>query len=81
MTHEHVDSVEHAEPLLARTGAQRLDAQRLWRCTLVTTVEPCAMCAGPQYGAHSGRLVSGMSMAGAEAEIAALHRDCWMRPA
>jgi tRNA(Arg) A34 adenosine deaminase TadA len=33
----------------------------LWRCTLVTTVEPCAMCAGTQYWAHIGRLVYGMS--------------------
>lgn len=57
----NVDGVEHAESLLARTAARRFGAQRLWRCTLVTTVEPCAMCAGTQYWAHIGRLVYGMS--------------------
>jgi tRNA(Arg) A34 adenosine deaminase TadA len=57
----NVDTVEHAESLLARTAARRFDAQRLWQCTLVTTVEPCAMCAGTQYWAHIGRLVYGMS--------------------
>jgi tRNA(Arg) A34 adenosine deaminase TadA len=57
----NVDSVEHAESLLARTAARRFTPERLWRCTLVTTVEPCAMCAGTQYWAHIGRLVYGMS--------------------
>ena len=59
----NVDSVNHAEAVLAREAAQRFDAQRLWGCTLVTTVEPCAMCAGTQYWAHIGRLVYGMSEA------------------
>ena len=57
----NVDSVNHAESVLAREAARRFDAQTLWRCTLVTTVEPCAMCAGTQYWAHIGRLVYGMS--------------------
>jgi tRNA(Arg) A34 adenosine deaminase TadA len=57
----NVDSVDHAESVLARTAARRFPAERLWRCTLVTTVEPCAMCAGTQYWAHIGRLVYGMS--------------------
>ena len=57
----NVDSVNHAEAVLAREAARRFDAQRLWGCTLVTTVEPCAMCAGTQYWAHIGRLVYGMS--------------------
>jgi len=57
----NVDSIEHAESLLARTAARRFAPERLWRCTLVTTVEPCAMCAGTQYWAHIGRLVYGMS--------------------
>jgi hypothetical protein len=42
-------------------AAQNYSADYLWRCTLVTTVEPCAMCAGTQYWAHIGRLVYGMS--------------------
>jgi tRNA(Arg) A34 adenosine deaminase TadA len=57
----NVDQVNHAEAVLAREAAQRHDADLLWRCTLVTTVEPCAMCAGTQYWAHIGRLVYGMS--------------------
>ncbi len=57
----NVDSVNHAESVLARAAAARWDAATLWACTLVTTVEPCAMCAGTQYWAHIGRLVYGMS--------------------
>jgi tRNA(Arg) A34 adenosine deaminase TadA len=57
----NVSTVEHAESVLARTAAARFTPERLWQCTLVTTVEPCAMCAGTQYWAHIGRLVYGMS--------------------
>jgi len=42
----NVSTVEHAEAVLARTAAQRFAPAQLWDCTLVTTVEPCAMCAG-----------------------------------
>ncbi|MBL8334494.1 MAG: nucleoside deaminase [Rubrivivax sp.] len=61
LEHGNVDSVNPAEAVLARVAAHRFDAARLWGCTLVTTVEPCAMCAGTQYWAHIGRLVYGMS--------------------
>ncbi len=57
----NVDSVNHAEAVLAREAARQFAPARLWDCTLVTTVEPCAMCAGTQYWAHIGRLVFGMS--------------------
>jgi tRNA(Arg) A34 adenosine deaminase TadA len=57
----NVSTVEHAESLLARTAAARFTPEHLWRCTLVTTVEPCAMCAGTMYWAHIGCLVYGMS--------------------
>jgi tRNA(Arg) A34 adenosine deaminase TadA len=57
----NVDAVDHAEAVLAREAARRFDSATLWDCTLVTTVEPCAMCAGTQYWAHIGRLVYGMS--------------------
>jgi tRNA(Arg) A34 adenosine deaminase TadA len=56
----NVDSVNHAEAVLARAAAQRYDAAYLWGCTLYTTVEPCCMCAGTQYWAHIGGLVYGM---------------------
>jgi tRNA(Arg) A34 adenosine deaminase TadA len=57
----NVDTVNHAEAVLARVAAHRFDAATLWACTLVTTVEPCAMCSGTQYWAHIGRLVYGLS--------------------
>jgi len=57
----NVDSVDHAEAVLARTAARRWPPAQLWGCTLVTTVEPCAMCAGTIYWAHIGRVVYGLS--------------------
>ena len=59
----NVDSVNHAEAVLAREAAARWTPDFLWYCTLVTTVEPCSMCAGTQYWAHIGRVVYGMSEA------------------
>jgi tRNA(Arg) A34 adenosine deaminase TadA len=57
----NVDSVNHAESVLARTVAQNFAPDYLWRCTLVTTVEPCCMCAGTQYWANIGRVTYGMT--------------------
>lgn len=57
----NVDVVNHAESVLARTAAQNFAPGFLWNCTLVTTVEPCCMCAGTQYWAHIGRVVYGMT--------------------
>ncbi|MCB2068885.1 MAG: nucleoside deaminase, partial [Ottowia sp.] len=57
----NVDTVRHAESELARAATLRWPADYLWQCTLVTTVEPCAMCAGTQYWAHIGRVVYGMT--------------------
>jgi len=59
----NVDSVNHAEAVLARMAARQYTADALWDCTLYTTVEPCCMCAGTQYWAHIGRLVYGMTEA------------------
>jgi tRNA(Arg) A34 adenosine deaminase TadA len=56
----NVDSVNHAEAVLARDAARRFSPAELWPCTLVTTVEPCAMCAGTQYWANIGRTVFGI---------------------
>lgn len=67
----NVDSVRHAEAELARAASLRFDADLLWQCTLVTTVEPCAMCAATQYWAHIGGLVYGLS----EARLHALTGD------
>lgn len=57
----NVDSVNHAEAVLAREASRQFAPDLLWGCTLYTTVEPCAMCAGTQYWAHIGQLVYGMS--------------------
>ncbi len=57
----NIDTVNHAESVLARTVAQNFSADYLSECTLVTTVEPCAMCAGTQYWANIGHLVYGMT--------------------
>lgn len=60
MEQGNVDSVNHAEAVLAREAARRYAPELLWHCTLVTTVEPCAMCAGTQYWAHIGRVIYGL---------------------
>jgi len=60
MEQGNVDSVNHAEAVLAREASRRFSPAELWNCTLVTTVEPCAMCAGTQYWANIGRVVYGM---------------------
>ena len=57
----NVDSVNHAESVLARHAAQNFAPGYLWQCTLVTTVEPCGVCAGTQYWANIGRVVYGMT--------------------
>ena len=57
----NVDGVNHAESVLARTAAQNFAPEVLWNCTLVTTVEPCCMCAGTQYWANIGRVIFGMT--------------------
>jgi tRNA(Arg) A34 adenosine deaminase TadA len=78
----NVDSVNHAEAVLARVAAKRFGLEALRDCTLVTTVEPCAMCAGTQYWANLGRLVYGMSerrlleMTGNHAENPTLDLPC-----
>ena len=61
MEQGNVDSVNHAEAVLARDAARRFSPSELWPCTLVTTVEPCAMCAGTQYWANIGRTVFGIA--------------------
>jgi tRNA(Arg) A34 adenosine deaminase TadA len=56
----NVDSVNHAEAVLARAAAARDSPAERWGGTLVSTVVPGAMCAGTQYWAHIGRHVYGI---------------------
>lgn len=51
----------HAEANVARAAAQKYDAIFLAQCTLVTSVEPCCMCAGACYWAGIGTVVYGLT--------------------
>jgi tRNA(Arg) A34 adenosine deaminase TadA len=60
-TSEGGDRTAHAERLLASRAARAHDLGFLARCTLYTSAEPCAMCAGAIYWAGIGRVVYGQS--------------------
>lgn len=51
------DPTAHAEMVVLRAGAQRLQGYRLLGTTLYVTLEPCAMCAGAMVHARVRRLV------------------------
>jgi tRNA(adenine34) deaminase len=53
------DPTAHAEILALRDAAARVGNWRLDDCSLVVTLEPCAMCAGAMVNARLGRLVYG----------------------
>ena len=53
------DPTAHAEMLAIREAARSLGRWRLDDCTLVVTLEPCAMCAGGVLLARIGRVVFG----------------------
>ncbi|KAJ5281195.1 hypothetical protein N7478_006567 [Penicillium angulare] len=57
MTSLSLSHVRHAECELARNAADNYAWEYLAGCTMVSTWEPCAMCAGTIYWAHIGRLV------------------------
>jgi tRNA(Arg) A34 adenosine deaminase TadA len=51
------DPTQHAETLACAEAAKRLSEAALARCTLYTSTEPCAMCAGAIYWIGLGRVV------------------------
>lgn len=53
------DPLAHAELLAIGQAAQRLARWRLFGCTLVVTLEPCAMCAGAVVNSRVDRVVFG----------------------
>jgi tRNA(adenine34) deaminase len=53
------DPTAHAEVLALRAAADALGSWRLDGCTLVVTLEPCAMCAGAIVLARVDRVVVG----------------------
>lgn len=55
------DPTAHAEVLALRDAAAHIGHWRLDDCTLVVTLEPCAMCAGAMVNARLGHLVYGAS--------------------
>ncbi len=60
-TSEGRDRTAHAERLLASRAARAYDLAFLQVCTLYTSAEPCAMCAGAIYWAGIGRVVYGQT--------------------
>ncbi len=53
------DPTAHAEVLALRDAANLLGRWRLENCTLVVTLEPCAMCAGALINSRVSRVVFG----------------------
>ncbi len=72
-----VDPTGHAEIVALREAGASLHTWRLIGCTLVVTLEPCAMCAGALIAARVDRVVFGAfdAKAGACGSIWDLPRD------
>jgi len=60
MKQGNVSLMDHAETVISRLAFAKYDPDYLWKCTLVTTVEPCAMCSGNIYWANIGNVVYGV---------------------
>lgn len=71
------DPAGHAEFLVMKLAAQRLDAWRLSGCTVYVTLEPCIMCAGLMHQSRIKRCVYGASdpKAGALGTLYEIHSD------
>ena len=71
------DPTAHAEIVAIRAAAQSLESWRLDGCTLVVTLEPCAMCAGAIGQSRISTLVFGAwdEKAGAVGSMWDLLRD------
>jgi tRNA(adenine34) deaminase len=74
---ESADPTAHAELVAMRAAAAKLGRWRLDGCTVVVTLEPCAMCAGAVAQARAERLVFGAQdpKAGAVVSLWDLVRD------
>ena len=71
------DPLAHAEIVAIKSAARSIGAWRLEECTLVVTLEPCAMCAGAIMQARIPRVVFGAwdEKAGASGSMWDLLRD------
>jgi len=65
------DRTAHAERVLATNASRAYDLEFLRRCTLYTSAEPCAMCAGAIYWAGIGRVVYGQTEKGLKEQTGA----------
>ncbi|GAB5585241.1 hypothetical protein Unana1_00141 [Umbelopsis nana] len=57
----NIDTLNHAEATLCRTVYTNYSQSYLNQCTLYTSFEPCAMCAGSCYWAGIGGVVYGVT--------------------
>jgi tRNA(Arg) A34 adenosine deaminase TadA len=55
------DATGHAETNLVRLATRQFSPEVLARCTLYTSTEPCAMCAGAIYWSNIGRVIYALS--------------------
>ena len=53
------DPTAHAEIVAIRSAASRINSSRLDECTLIVTLEPCAMCAGAIAQSRISNLIFG----------------------
>jgi tRNA(Arg) A34 adenosine deaminase TadA len=58
------DPTQHAETVACSAAAKILSEEELAQCTLYTSTEPCAMCAGAIYWIGVGRVVFALSEKG-----------------
>jgi tRNA(Arg) A34 adenosine deaminase TadA len=58
---EEGDATGHAERVLMTRASIAYDDEFLAECSMYTSAEPCAMCAGAVYWTGVGRVVFGMS--------------------
>ncbi len=58
------DPTQHAEMLACAAAGKTMTEAELARCTLYTSTEPCAMCAGAIYWVGLGRVVFGLAEKG-----------------
>ena len=58
------DPTQHAERLACSLVGRQFTPAQLARCTLYTSTEPCAMCAGAIYWTGIGRVVYALSERG-----------------
>ena len=76
------DMTAHAERLLATAASKAFEPEELAECTVYSSAEPCAMCAGALYWTGIGRVVYGLSesrlkeMTGDHAENPTLDLPC-----